>query len=1125
VERPAFRGLVIAAVLDLVLAAQLVGPAGAGSATQRAAARAPIDATVLAALSTKGQTTAWVVLKAHADLGPAFTIKDWNARGRFVYERLTATAAQSQARLTQLLTSKGVQFQSFWILNSIRLTADAATFNEVTALPEVAKVVPDLTFKISPTTPGVPESTINTVEWGVDRVNAPLVWGAGDRGDGIVVGTIDTGALYTHPALVNQYRGNNHDGTFNHNYNWWDPSNVCGPPASPPPPSSLVPCDNNGHGTHTMGTIVGDDGAGNQVGVAPHATWIAAKGCESGSCSSFALLSSGQFMLAPTDLTGANANASKRPQLVSNSWGDGPSDPFYQATVQAWVASGIFPVFANGNAGPGCGSVGVPGAYPESYGVGAFDINNVIASFSSRGPSAFGGDTKPNISAPGVNVRSSWNDGGYNSISGTSMATPHVAGVVALLLSGAPSLIGDIAGTRSILDSTAIDMSDLTCGGTAGDNDVWGEGRVDAWAAYQAAPTGPTGVLTGTVRDASNLNPLPGATVSVTGTSSRTTTTNGSGVYTLSLPIGTYSVTGSKFGFSSATVNGLSVTNGGTTTQDLGLAPTPTHSVSGHVRDGNGVALGGATVTVLNTPLASTTTDGSGAYSFASVPQGSYSVRAEPPNRCLIGATNALTVGGADVTNFDFSLPAKQDSFGYRCRIEATAFVNGTDLVSFSAPDDAATLVTLPFAFSFYGTSYSSANVTTNGLVSFTDASTSWANTGIPNAGSPNTAIYPYWDDLYVDSPTANVYTASLGSAPNRQFVIEWRNVRYFGDAARRVGFEVILNENGDVQTMYKDIAPGDGLEMGNSATVGIENQGGTVALQYSLNEAVLSTGLAVRYYVPSGGGSVAPVAANDSATMNEDGSATVNVLANDSDANGDPLSVRQADVSAPAHGTAVVNADNTITYTPAANSNGPDSFTYRAFDGTLSSNLATVNVTVNPVDDAPTVSVVVLTGTSACLSDTSPSGRVALTVADVDNDPATLTLGGVSSTAKILANAGLSLAGSGASRSLTAAGTGAKGNSTITITVSDGTLTGQTTLRFIAGTGGTNNLNGTSGADMLFGLAGSDKLNGAAGVDLLCGGAGNDTLTGGAAADFFSGGGGTDTNADFVAPDLWDGT
>src|SRR5439155_13084237 len=196
-------------------------------------------------------------------------------------------------------------------------------------------------------------------------------------------------------------------------------------------------------------------------------------------------------------------------------------------------------------------------------------------------------------------------------------------------------------------------------------------------------------------------------------------------------------------------------------------------------------------------------------------------------------------------------------------------------------------------------------------------------NGGLPSVGSPNTAIYPYWDDLYVDSPTANIYTASLGSAPNRQFVVEWRNVRYFSDSVRRVSFEVILNENGDVQTMYKDIAPGDGLEMGNAATVGIENQTGSVALQYSLNEAVLSTGLAVRYYLASGGGNVAPVANDDSATTNEDTSVAVAVLANDSDANGDALSVRQVDVSAPAHGSATVNPDNTISYAPAANYNG----------------------------------------------------------------------------------------------------------------------------------------------------------------------------------------------------------
>ena len=176
-------------------------------------------------------------------------------------------------------------------------------------------------------------------------------------------------------------------GVFDHNYNWYDPSLVCGSP-------SRVPCDNNGHGTHTMGTIVGDDGGSNQIGVAPGARWIAAKGCESGSCSTTALVNSGQWMLAPKDLNGLNPRTDLRPQVVSNSWGNGNgADTFYQSVVQAWIASGIFPVFANGNSGPSCGTVGAPGSYPESFGVGAYDVNNAIASFSSRGPGTFAGDT------------------------------------------------------------------------------------------------------------------------------------------------------------------------------------------------------------------------------------------------------------------------------------------------------------------------------------------------------------------------------------------------------------------------------------------------------------------------------------------------------------------------------------------------------------------------------------------------------------------------------------------------------------------------------------------------------------------------------------------------------------
>jgi subtilisin family serine protease len=127
--------------------------------------------------------------------------------------------------------------------------------------------------------------------------------------------------------------------------------------------------------------------------------------------------------------------------------------------------------------------VGAPASYPESYGVSAHDINNQIASFAGRGPSPFGGLIKPNATAPGVNIRSSYNDGGYVILSGTSFATPHVAGTVALVWSAVPGLARDVAGTRALLDATAIDTSNQSCGGSPGNNNVWGEGRLDAFAA------------------------------------------------------------------------------------------------------------------------------------------------------------------------------------------------------------------------------------------------------------------------------------------------------------------------------------------------------------------------------------------------------------------------------------------------------------------------------------------------------------------------------------------------------------------------------------------------------------------------------------------------------------------
>ena len=179
-----------------------------------------------------------------------------------------------------------------------------------------------------------------------------------------------------------------------------------------------------------MGTMVGGDGPGPfapDIGVAPGAQWIAAKGCEDLGCSEEALLSSGQWILAPTDLAGENPDPSKRPDIVNNSWGGGPGDPFYLDVVQAWRAAGIIPVFSSGNPGPFCGDGGSPGDFVETFSVGATDVDDLIGEFSGHGPSVYG-KINPDVAAPGVDIVSSIPGDGYASFSGTSMAAPHTAG-------------------------------------------------------------------------------------------------------------------------------------------------------------------------------------------------------------------------------------------------------------------------------------------------------------------------------------------------------------------------------------------------------------------------------------------------------------------------------------------------------------------------------------------------------------------------------------------------------------------------------------------------------------------------------------------------------------------------
>jgi subtilisin family serine protease len=772
-------------------------------------------------------------------------VRDWAGRGRAVRDALTRTASSSQASIRSFLSQRGARVRPFWIVNALRVEADQATINALTRRPDVVQVLPDRTYSIPPPSHGSGLPSVNAVEWNIDNIRAPEAWEAfGVKGEGIVVANIDTGVQFDHPALATQYRGTS-SGGVDHNYNWFDPSSVCGSP-------SLEPCDNAGHGTHTMGTMVGDDGdpGDNQIGVAPHAKWIAAKGCEDFSCSLGALLASAEWILAPTDLNGDNPRPDLRPNVVNNSWGGGGGDPFFQAAVQSWVAAGIFPAFSAGNSGPFCGSTGSPGDYPESYAAGAYDEFNEIAFFSSRGPSEFDVG-KPNIAAPGVSVRSSVPFDQYEFFDGTSMASPHVAGTVALMWSAAPALLGDIDATRAVLDLSAVDMSDTSCGGTPENNNVWGEGRLDAFAALELAPRGPTGNLDGTISAADGDAPIAGATVTahpVDEGRDRSASTGADGTYGLRLPVGSYDVSVRAFGYLTETASG-EITEGATTTVDLALELAPAFEVSGTVTDADGNPLSGVRVMVEGTPLPAAITDASGHYSLPSVPQGEYDLSAAA-GHCYDEQTVALVLDGD--TTVDFALPLRVDGYGYSCTPTPYAFIPADNVLTEFSDEDSIP-VSLPFPFIYYGQTYDSVYVNTNGLLHFQPVgpfSFLGFNTPIPDSADPNAAIYALWDDLLVEG-SGSIRTGVIGTAPDRAFVVEWRDVRFSNDFGQSATFEIILYENGEIALQYAS----DGeLASGRSATIGIEDEAGAVGLQYSNNEGAVGSGTAILYTLPPWG-------------------------------------------------------------------------------------------------------------------------------------------------------------------------------------------------------------------------------------------------------------------------------
>jgi subtilisin family serine protease len=452
--------------------------------------RHKVDASVLREADARHSVEFLVMLDAQADLRSAARIRSRDRRGAWVYAQASDTARRTQPAVIAAIERAGASHRAFSVVNAIlveggdldllRALARRADVRHVHANPHVALQRPLRE-------PGRPR--IAGIEPNIIQTGAPAeYWAAGFTGRGVVVASQDTGVQWTHPALRSHYLGVTQTGV-SHDYHWHDAihsgGGVCGP-------DSPVPCDDDDHGTQTMGVIVGDDGQGNQIGMAPGAKWISCRNMDEGVGTPATYLECFDFFLAPTDLGGQNPDPSRAPDVVNNSWictlEEGCEDPnILRSAVEALRAAGIFVVASAGNSGNACGSVESPPAiYDAAFTVGAVNIFGEVEGFSSRGPVVVDGSyrLKPDVVAPGDNIRSSTRGGGYATDSGTSLAGPHVAGLAALMLSADSCFSGNLDAIESWIDTHAQGLpTGEICGAFDGSrlpNTTYGHGIIHA---------------------------------------------------------------------------------------------------------------------------------------------------------------------------------------------------------------------------------------------------------------------------------------------------------------------------------------------------------------------------------------------------------------------------------------------------------------------------------------------------------------------------------------------------------------------------------------------------------------------------------------------------------------------
>jgi Subtilase family len=401
----------------------------------------------------------FVVMKEQASLAGLPTTtgpgSGRDARVAAVYQRLVQHAERTQAGLRRELDRRHLRYTPYYLVNGIQVDGGPVVRQWLSRRGDVDRVLLDPVLRPLPAdieTHHGPLTSPGTDHWNIDMVGAPTAWAQGVTGSGIVVGSSDSGVDGTHPALAANFRGGNDS--------WYDPWN-----------GTTTPTDHNGHGTHTLATAVGHEG----VGVAPGAQWVGCVNLARNMGSPSYYLDCLQFMLAPFPAGGdpfTDGRPQRAPNVLTNSWGcpeiEGCDPGALRPAIDALAAAGIAVVVAAGNSGPRCGSItDPPSPYASAITVAAVNQDRKVTDFSSRGDF----DGKPDIAAPGEQVLSAMPGGTYEKADGTSMATPHVAGVIALLWSKEPALIGDLALTRQRLAAAARPAvtSEDSCGAPAND--------------------------------------------------------------------------------------------------------------------------------------------------------------------------------------------------------------------------------------------------------------------------------------------------------------------------------------------------------------------------------------------------------------------------------------------------------------------------------------------------------------------------------------------------------------------------------------------------------------------------------------------------------------------------------